>query len=354
VLETASLSAREKPIPKKNIETYMGRTLENVRAFLTWLFTPPRTLKINTSGRYFIGVTLAVGLAATNTGNNLLYIILGALLSFVVASGVLSNSTLKKLRFSRVIPGRVFARTPVLYGVSVRNRKKYAPSYLITIQDESIADRPGLFSVVDAGETASVVMEAVFPKRGRHRMGRLTVTTAFPFGLFTKGMTVDPGDEVLVLPRIREDVRLPEELRAISGDESRPVSGTGDEPWNIVEFTSGDNPRHIHWKSTAKRDEVMKKEFMARTERMMTVRLVDIDGDDEMLEERIEQAATLADHFIRRGHPTGLWLPGRFIAPGRGMGQCEMILETLALLEEHIGTTVPAPGPDITGVVIDI
>ncbi|MBN1881836.1 MAG: DUF58 domain-containing protein [Deltaproteobacteria bacterium] len=332
----------------------MGRTIVKIRAFFVRIFTPPRTLKINTSGRYFIGITLAVGLAATNTGNNLLYIILGALLSFVVASGILSNSALKKLQFSRVLPDRVFSRTPILYGVSVFNQKKYAPSYLITIRDGSVAERSGLFPIVTAGETASTVMEAVFPKRGRHTMEKLTVTTTFPFGLFTKGMTVDPGDEVMVLPRIKNVVRLPEELRTISGDESRSASGTGEEPWNIVEFASGDNPRHIHWKSSAKRDEIMKKEFMAQAERMMTFRLVDIEGDEDILEERIEQAATLTDHFIRKGHPVGLWLPDRFIAPKRGAAQCTEILEALALFEPHGGTTITTPNPDITGMVIDV
>ena len=331
----------------------MGRKIDTFRAFLIRLLKPPRTLKINTSGRYFIGITLAVGLAAINTGNNLLYIILGALLSFVVASGILSNSTLRKLRFTRDIPARVFARTPVLYGISVRNYKKFVPSYLITVLDEPVADKPGFFTVVHAGQLASTVIEAVFPKRGRYTMDVLTVTTAFPFGLFTKGMTVNPDDEVLVLPRIRDEVHLPEELKAISGDESRSVSGSGEEPWNIIEYASGDNPRHIHWKSTAKRDDLMKKEFMAQTERMMTVRLIDIKGDG-MLEERIEQAATLADHFIRKGHPMGLWLPGLFITPKRGVSQRIRILEALALLDSDIETSIPAPNPDITGIVMDV
>jgi len=332
----------------------MGTKLDNIRAYLVRLFRMPRTLKINTSGRYFIIITLAVGLAATNTGNNLLYIILGALLSFVIASGILSNSTLQKLRFSRNVPDRVFAKTPVLYSISIRNNKKHAPSYLISVEDESVAVQTGFITVVNPKEEASTVMEAVFPRRGRHAMGELTVTTSFPFGLFTKGMIVEPIDEVLVLPRIREDIILPEKIVALTGDESRSVSGTGEEPWNINEFSSGDNPRHIHWKSSAKRDEIMKKEFMAQTERVMTVRLVDIEDDEEVMEERIEQAATLADHFIKKGHPTGLWLPDLFLQPNRGALQSIRILEALAIFEPKGESTVMTPGYEITGVVIDV
>jgi uncharacterized protein (DUF58 family) len=163
-----------------------------------------------------------------------------------------------------------------------------------------------------------------------------------------------PDDEVLVLPRIRDDVLPPEEFLALTGDESRSISGSGEEPWNIVEFTSGDNPRHIHWKSSAKRDELMKKEFMAQTERMMTLRLVDADDEEDILEERIERAATLVDHFIRKGHPTGMLLPGLFISPKRGVYQCVRILEALALYTPYDDSTIPAPGPDITGVVFDV
>jgi uncharacterized protein (DUF58 family) len=93
---------------------------------------------------------------------------------------------------------------------------------------------------------------------------------------------------------------------------------------------------------------------MAQTERIMTVRLFDIDDDEEVMEERIERAATLADHFIKRGHPTGLWLPDLFIQPNRGIYQSARILEALALFESTGESTITAPGQDITGVVIDV
>ena len=48
-----------------------------------WL-TPPRKLRVTREGRYYIGITLAVGAAAINTANNLLYLLLGMLLSLIV------------------------------------------------------------------------------------------------------------------------------------------------------------------------------------------------------------------------------------------------------------------------------
>jgi uncharacterized protein (DUF58 family) len=94
---------------------------------LKWL-KPPRTLTITTPGWYFIGFVFAVGLAAVNTGNNLLYLIFGAMLSFIVASGILSNIDLKNLRVRTSLPEYLFAGTPALLNVEIENRKRRIPS----------------------------------------------------------------------------------------------------------------------------------------------------------------------------------------------------------------------------------
>lgn len=51
----------------------------------------PRKLKTTREGKALIGITLGIGAGAVNSGNNLLYLILGLLLSLIVVSGVLSE-----------------------------------------------------------------------------------------------------------------------------------------------------------------------------------------------------------------------------------------------------------------------
>ena len=65
---------------------------------------PPRRLKLTREGKYLIGITFGVGFAAINTGNNLLYLLLGMLLSLIVVSGVLSELSLRKLTVVRRLP----------------------------------------------------------------------------------------------------------------------------------------------------------------------------------------------------------------------------------------------------------
>ena len=68
-----------------------------------------RKFRLTREGRAFLLVTVGVGFAAVNTANNLLYLLLGLLLSLLLVSGVLSDLALWKLRVQRRIPQRLFA-----------------------------------------------------------------------------------------------------------------------------------------------------------------------------------------------------------------------------------------------------
>jgi uncharacterized protein (DUF58 family) len=57
-----------------------------------------RKFRLTREGRVFLFVTIGVGFAAVNTANNLLYLVLGLLLSLLLVSGVLSDLALWKLR----------------------------------------------------------------------------------------------------------------------------------------------------------------------------------------------------------------------------------------------------------------
>src|SRR3954469_3472854 len=82
---------------------------------------PPRRLSFTREGRIIVILAVAVGFAAINTGNNLLYLLLGWLLSFIIASGTLSEMTLKKLSVDRRPPPRLWANEPFLMEVVIKN-----------------------------------------------------------------------------------------------------------------------------------------------------------------------------------------------------------------------------------------
>ncbi|MGZ3440098.1 MAG: hypothetical protein ACXVDD_11300, partial [Polyangia bacterium] len=98
-------------------------------------FRPPRRLSFTREGKYFVGITIGVGFAAINTGNNLLYLLLGMMLSLIIASGIMSEMSLRNLTVTRQPPTRIHARRPFLMGIGLANGKKKLPSFSIEVED---------------------------------------------------------------------------------------------------------------------------------------------------------------------------------------------------------------------------
>src|SRR6202162_1046539 len=64
-------------------------------------------------GIIYVVIVLLIGIAALNTGNNLLYIVVAAMLAAIVVSGVASAVVLRELELELKIPDHIFAETEV-------------------------------------------------------------------------------------------------------------------------------------------------------------------------------------------------------------------------------------------------
>src|SRR5580700_1205398 len=84
--------------------------------------------EINRAGVIYVLVTLVIGIAALNTGNNLLYIVVAAMLAAILVSGVVSAMVLRWLELDVRLPEHVFAGRIVL-----RNPRRYLPSFSVFV-----------------------------------------------------------------------------------------------------------------------------------------------------------------------------------------------------------------------------
>src|SRR5688572_3618188 len=96
---------------------------------------PWQRFRSTREGKAFFFVTVGVGLAAINTGNNLLFLIFGFMMSLIVMSGILSEIVLRKVKVARRLPERAFAGATTLIEVSLANGKAWAPSYSLEVED---------------------------------------------------------------------------------------------------------------------------------------------------------------------------------------------------------------------------
>ena len=73
-------------------------------------------------GVQFLLFTLAIGIAAINTGNNLFYLLLAMMLSLVLISGIAAESCLRRLEFHRHLPDHLVVNEPATATLVVKNR----------------------------------------------------------------------------------------------------------------------------------------------------------------------------------------------------------------------------------------
>src|ERR1700760_321722 len=164
---------------------------------------PPRRLSFTREGRIIVILAVGVGFAAINTGNNLLYLLLGWLLSFIIASGILSELTLKKLIVDRRPPARVYAGEPFLMEVVIKNEKPNRASYSIEVEDlvgSTPLDKRCYFLKIPAAKSQRTSYRHTFVRRGLYTLTGYRVATKSPFALFRKSRDVDAPIEVLVYP----------------------------------------------------------------------------------------------------------------------------------------------------------
>ncbi|HBG46020.1 MAG TPA: hypothetical protein DDW94_03430 [Deltaproteobacteria bacterium] len=301
------------------------------------LFRLPRSLSITRDGKWFIGILLLIGVAAINTGNNLLYLIVATLLSLIIVSGVMSEATLRGLRAARVMPQLAFKGAPAPARLSITNTKKLLPSFSFKVTEAGQEALPAYFLKLRAGETAHKHIEYTFQRRGIARLERLRITTRFPFGLFLKGRDEHIGDELLVLPSIDPKLAMKAEVALSQGLAGSPKKGHGTEFHGLRDYTLEDDARHIHWRSAARGERLLLKEFESESDRKITIEFDNYQGGNEEFELLVDRAAATAALYLEKGWSVGLkTLSGRLI-PAIGREQLLLILRELAVV-------CPAPG----------
>lgn len=189
------------------------------------------------------------------------------------------------------------------------------------------------------------------PKRGYYPLGPMTVTSGDIFGFYPRSITDSAVDHVIVYPRIFPIVQLNIPSRYTMGD-TRAERRLFADPTRIIgvrDYSRHDSLRHIHWKATARHQDLQVKVFEPSTTLKVALFLA-IDsfeyegGHHEAdFELAISTAASVANYIIERSSPVGLWVNTRLadtgqsvtILPGSGSHQLVSILEALAKVTPH-------------------
>jgi uncharacterized protein (DUF58 family) len=304
----------------------------------SWIASLPQLTR---EGKFFIGISLGVGFAAVKTGNNLLFLVFGLLLSLLTISVILSEVTLRSLNVSRLIPQNVFVGRSFLIKIKLQNQKVRFPSFSIEVEDildSERIDKKCYFLKIPAKKTQETAYKLQFKRRGRYSFRGFRVATKFPFALYRAWRVVEFPAEILVFPRIREVGSLAGIGKRQGEGIADRVAGRGESLLGLREFREGDDLRDIHWKATARAGRMIVKEYDATATKHVHLLFdsalpTNDDTAREEMESAIEIVASLGQHYLSRGYSVELTTRSGHVQVGGGQQQLGRILTHLALLE---------------------
>lgn len=173
-----------------------------------------------------------------------------------------------------------------------------------------------------------------FNKRGRYLLEHIVVMLTDPYGIARSKRKFDDPVSVLVYPRVDVLGTPDNALHArLSESTRRAPAPQGEDFYGVREYRSGDDPRRIHWPTSARLGTLMVREEEVAGRDRVTILLDDRTSahNEETFDWSVDAAASVMDLYVRMELMVRLVRPG---APdthaGRGVLQYERIMDELA------------------------
>lgn len=315
-------------------------------------------MKTTREGRRFALAALLIGVAAVNTGNNLIYLILALMVSVAVLGVVLLKFNLSGLTMEVSIKGPVFAKEDAYVTVLIRNNKRLVPSYSFRIGAAG-AGSPVYCAMIPAGGCLEKTVSLQFETRGLHGSRDFWFESGFPFILLRKKKAAGTSGVILVYPERVETGDLSAGSAAVSGARAFMRVSSGDEMHAIRPYRYGDDCRKIHWKATAKTSDLMVTEFAESDCRRATVVIDNLslhvgggDGSGSAgergslsgsFEKAVSITGSLAQELIGKGYLVRIMSCRKVVPFGTGSDHLFRILGVLAVIGEETSWDSPTP-----------
>ncbi|MGH9856599.1 MAG: DUF58 domain-containing protein, partial [Acidobacteriota bacterium] len=305
----------------------------------------PMAVEFTREGLIFMLLSLAIGAAAVNTGNNVLYLIFSLMLGMIIVSGFASRRILQGLQPTVKFPDHVFAGVANLCYLSISNQKKKLPSIGVrfVIRDSQFTSASRHFFWIPASRQVNEFARFLFPRRGVYQLRELELQTQFPFSFFLKIRRYRGEQMVRVYPRI---YRFSEDVLSRYTDgliRESPYRGDSQQLLHLRDYTNFDSSKRIHWKASAKAEKLLVKEYQKEQGRDLYLYFdcFPDDPQDPITEQALNLLASLAFLFKEKG------MRAQIVFPGRVFETEGSIVPLLSHLAEWSGAPPSGSGPEM-------
>jgi uncharacterized protein (DUF58 family) len=294
----------------------------------------------------FAAAAVAMYLAGRLTGVPELYMLAVAALALPAGALLVVTWGNYRLASSRSVrPVRTSVGNRIAVTVRVDNPTRLETGVLLLEDRLPYQLGPGARFVVPAisgGDREILHYELRASARGRYTIGPLAVRLADPFGLAQVTSELAGTSDVIVHPRV-EALSVPGlggELANSAATKVRYLFSQGDEFYTTREYRDGDDLRKVHWRSSAKRGQLMIRQE-ERPWQARAVLAIDLrraahrgHGGRAAFERTVSAAASIALRLGRSGYELALVTDdGRRVSPAGVADQATAVLDFLASVE---------------------
>lgn len=313
--------------------------------------TRPEGIRITRVGFWFVIFAVVVAIAATNTGNNALYMVLAVMLALLVVSGVVSRANVRGFAPRLEVPDEIFANRPFQAHCEIDHQGRWLPRWLLIVS-LSYGRAQFLVPYLSPGGRTSGRVDLLFPRRGVKQLRHVHAWSVFPLGFFRKGTRYEVEREILVYPELYPEATVVEERVARHGEQISSQRGWGHELHSLRGFRPGDDPRSIHWKRSASSGGLIFMEREAEEGHRLSIVFDNAVGglieppQEERFERLVSEAATAAHQYLAAGFDVELVTREGSSGFGSGPAHRRRLLEHLARIEALPRASSPLKGTD--------
>lgn len=253
--------------------------------------------QITTTGFVFSLFIVLIGIAAFASANNLLFLLLAAMLATLLISGFVSRLGLAGLELDVSLPPHLAARKPVRAQIIVRNTKWWTPSFSIILSgdEQSGLGTPIYMPVLPGNSELREPVELVFESRGLYRENIFYFSSRFPFDFTQRRAQVRLEREILIYPCVDAQSGFEAMLSDIAGEIESRQRGRGTDFYRIRPYEYLESARHVDWKATAHTGDLQVREFAREQDPAVTLFLdLELSAESEQwFEVAVEYCAFL-------------------------------------------------------------
>ena len=295
-----------------------------------------RKVRVRTPGWGFLIILIPILLAAWNTGANLLYIVVGGLISFVLLSVCFAFYALRDVELQRNAPKAAYRHRPFPVHLRIENHRRWMSVLSVRIERVGPSPTPlGYVLKIPSGHAARLAVEEVLERRGVFQLEPYRLVTGFPFGLFETSVAFRDGSEILVYPRVFPVRATALERIPAASQASTQSSDDGDEFFSLREYVVGDDMRRIAWRMSARMGKWIVRELARYNSRLVILAFdttfdPSAEGFKEGFEDAVELTASVAIMLLRRRYEVSIITQEDFLPGGDGKGHERRVLQMLA------------------------